>query len=160
MDRLLALLLGLRYRQVVTVKRVRKIIFLYWLKSSVVGVLYVWDMTAYFISSAVLVMLEVVISTYSYARIFCTIRLQQTQVQDTVGSQRASMSPNIARYKKQLSMHWRSPNTGNMLSSFRRNNDCIGCSGIESVSFSGRGYGSKFSLPQFHAESCSLLLED
>ena len=99
-DRLLALLLGLRYRQVVTVKRVRTIIFLFWLKSSVVGVLYVWDMTAYFISSAVLVMLEVVISTYSYARIFCTIRSQQTQVQDNLGSQRGSISPNMARYKK------------------------------------------------------------
>ena len=76
------------------------IIFLFWLKSSVVGVLYVWDMTAYFISSAVSVMLEVVISTYSYARIFCTIRLQQTQVQDNLGSQRGRISPNMARYKK------------------------------------------------------------
>ena len=101
-DRLLALLLGLRYRQVVTVKRVRTIIFLFWLKSSAVGVLYVWDMTAYFISSAVLVMLEVVISTYSYARIFYTIRRQQTQVQDNLASQRGSISPNMVRYKKTI----------------------------------------------------------
>ena len=36
----------------------------------------------------------------SYARIFCTIRLQQTQVQDNLGSQRGSISPNMARYKK------------------------------------------------------------
>jgi len=41
-------------------------------------------------------MLEVIISTYSYARIFRTIRRQQTQVQD----QRGSISPNMARYKK------------------------------------------------------------
>ena len=47
-----------------------------------------------------------------------------------------------------------------MLSSFRRSNDYISRSGIEPVSFSGRGYGSKFSLPQFLTESCSLLLED
>ena len=40
-DRLLALLLGLRYRQVVTAKRVRTIIFLFWLKSSAVGILYI-----------------------------------------------------------------------------------------------------------------------
>ena len=99
-DRLLALLLGLRYRQVVTVKRVRTIIFLFWLKSSAVGIFYVWDMTAYFISSAVLVMLEIVISTYSYARIFYTVRRQQTQVQDNIGSQRGRISPNMARYKK------------------------------------------------------------
>ena len=99
-DRLLALLLGSRYRQVVTVKRVRTIIFLFWLKSSMVGIFYVFDVTVYFISSAVLVMLEVVIATYSYARIFCTTRLQQTQVQDTFGSQRPSMLPNMGRYKK------------------------------------------------------------
>ena len=99
-DRLLALLLGLRYRQVVTVKRVRTSIFLFWLKSSVVGALFVWDMTAYFISSAVLVMLEIVMSTYSYGRIFYTIRRQQTQVQDTFASQKGSISPNMARYKK------------------------------------------------------------
>ncbi|XP_020626984.1 melanocyte-stimulating hormone receptor-like [Orbicella faveolata] len=99
-DRLLALLLGLRYRQVVTVKRVRTIIILFWLKSSAVGILYVWDMTAYFITSAVLVMLQVIISTYSYARIFRTIRRQQTQVQDTLGGQSGSISPNMARYKK------------------------------------------------------------
>lgn len=99
-DRLLALLLGLRYRQVVTVNRVRTIIFLFWLKSSAVGALYVWDMTAYFISSAALVILEVIISTYSYARIFRTFRRQQTQVQDTLGGQKGSISPSMARYKK------------------------------------------------------------
>ena len=59
-------------------------------------------MTAYFISSAVLVMLEVIISTYSYARIFRTIRRQQTQVQDTLGGQSGSISPNMARYKKRV----------------------------------------------------------
>ena len=46
-------------------------------------------------------MLEVVISTYSYARIFYTIRRQQTQLQDNLANQRGSMiSPNMARYKK------------------------------------------------------------
>ena len=99
-DRLLALLLGLRYRQVVTVKRVRTIIFLFWLKSSVVGVLYVWNMTAYFITSAVLVMLQVIISTYSYARIFHTFRRLQKQVKYFFGGQRGSISPKMVRYKR------------------------------------------------------------
>ena len=99
-DRLLALLLGLRYRQVVTVKRVRTIIFLFWLKSSAVGVLYVWNMTAYFITSTVLVMLQVIISTYSYARIFHTFRRLQKQVKYFFGGQRGSISPKMVRYKR------------------------------------------------------------
>ena len=57
-------------------------------------------MTAYFTSSAVLVMLEVITSTYSYVRIFRTIRRKQTQVQDTLGGQRGCISPNMVRYKK------------------------------------------------------------
>jgi len=57
-------------------------------------------MTGFFISSAVVVTLEVIISTYSYARIFRTFRRQQTQVQDTLGAQTGTISPNMARYKK------------------------------------------------------------
>ncbi|XP_078362173.1 adenosine receptor A3-like [Oculina patagonica] len=102
-DRLLALLLRLRYRQVVTVKRVRLVIFLFWLKSSVVGLLFVWNMTAYFITSGVLIALGVIISSYSYTRIFRTIRRQQTQVQDSLGVQRTGNSPYIMRYKKTVS---------------------------------------------------------
>ena len=99
-DRLLALLLGLRYRQVVTVKRVRTIIFLFWLESSAAGILYVWDMTAYFITGAVLVMLQVIISTYSYAKILCTFRRLQKQLKFTFGGPRGSISPKMARYKR------------------------------------------------------------
>ena len=99
-DRLLALLLGIRYRQVVTVKLVRVVVILLWMKSSLVGFLYLCNMTSYYIASGVLIMLEVIISTYSYTRIFRTIRRQQTQVQDTLGGKRAGTSPNMARYKK------------------------------------------------------------
>ena len=100
-DRLLALSLGIRYRQVVTVKRVRvPVVFLLWAKSSVVGCLYLWNNTSYFIASGVLVMLEVIISTYSYTRIFRTIRRQQTQVQDTLEGKRVGTLQNMERYKK------------------------------------------------------------
>ena len=100
MDRLLALLLGIRYRQVVTVKRVRTIVSLFWIKGTMVGLFFVWNMTAYFITSGVLIALEIIISTYSFTRIFRTIRRQQTKVQDTLGVQAKSNSPNMARYKK------------------------------------------------------------
>ena len=99
-DRLLALSLGIRYRQVVTVKRVCVVVLLLWMKSSVVGFLYLWNNTSYYIASGVLIMLEVVISTYSYTTIFRTIRTQQKQVLDTLGGQRPGTSPNMTRYKK------------------------------------------------------------
>ena len=102
-DRLLALLLKLRYRQVVTVKRVRVIIVLFWPISSVLGILFVWDITVYFIASGSLIALQVIVSTYSYTRIFGVIRRQQVQVQDTPGVQRTGNSLNMARYKKTVS---------------------------------------------------------
>ena len=97
-DRLLALLLRLRYRQVVTVRRVCVAIFFFWLTSSVVGVTYLWNAELYFIVSGVIVLLFVAISTYCYAKIFRAIRRQQTQVQDALGSRNIGL--NMARYKK------------------------------------------------------------
>ena len=97
-DRLLALLLRLRYRQVVTVSRVRVSVFLFWLLSSLVGIIFVWSAYLYFIVSGGVVLLNVTISTYCYTRIFRTMQLQQAQVQDTLGSQNIGL--NMARYKK------------------------------------------------------------
>ena len=97
-DRLLALLLRLRYRQVVTVKRIRVLVSLFWLISTAVGTLYIWSAYLYFTVSAVSVLLFVAVSTYCYTRIFRTIRRQQTQVQDVLGC--PSTRLNIARYKR------------------------------------------------------------
>lgn len=97
-DRLLALLLRLRYRQVVTVNRVRSAIFVFWVISIVVGVMYVWNVKLYFIATGVSALILVSISTYCYTRIFCTIRRQQTQVQDAFGSQKSELD--MVRYKK------------------------------------------------------------
>ena len=100
-DRLLALVLRFRYRQVVTIKRVRATVFLLWLKSTAVGILYVQNAHLFVIVSSVLIPLEVIISSYSYTRIFLTIRRQQTQVQDVL--QGGSTAPRMARYKKTVS---------------------------------------------------------
>ena len=97
-DRLLALLLRLRYRQVVTVKRVRVTVLFFWLISSVVGVIYVLNAYLFFIVSGVVVLLFLTVSTYCYTRIFRTMHRQQTQVQDAFGIQ--STGQNMTRYKK------------------------------------------------------------
>ena len=97
-DRLLALRLGLRYRQVVTIKRVRVAVILFWVKSFSVGLLYLWSMTVFFVVSAVLISLEIIVPTYSYTKIFRTIRRQQTQVHSSAHQGQA----NIAKYKKSV----------------------------------------------------------
>ncbi|XP_078357427.1 adenosine receptor A3-like [Oculina patagonica] len=97
-DRLLALLLRLQYRHVVTVKRVRAAIFVFWVISIVVGVMYIWNVKLYFIATGVSAVILISVSTYCYTRIFHTIRRQQTQVQDAFGIQKSDL--NMTRYKK------------------------------------------------------------
>ncbi|XP_078355581.1 adenosine receptor A3-like [Oculina patagonica] len=100
-DRLLALLLRLRYRQIVTVKRVRVTVFLFWLVgTSLISILFFMSMLLYHIVGVVWMLLLLVISTYSYTRIFLTIRRQQMQLQDTHGGQTGGTGLNMARYKK------------------------------------------------------------
>lgn len=97
-DRLLALLLRLRYKQVVTLQRVRVAVFLFWIPTSVAGVLSVWIIPLFYlyISWLFTFLPALIISTYSYTRIFLTIRRLKIQLQDTHGNN----GLNMARYKK------------------------------------------------------------
>ena len=110
-DRLLALLLGLRYRHVVTLCRVRVVIACFWLiavsnssllwvnlilLSDKVGLAMLWTFI-------VLTLISVIISTFSYAKIFFTLRHRQAQVQNHLQSKQSSRITSvltIARYKK------------------------------------------------------------
>ena len=110
-DRLLALLLGLRYRHIVTLRRVRVVIACVWFIAvsnaslyCVASILFhyklelasLWTFRAFIIFS-------IVVSTFSYTKIFFTLRHQQAQVQDHVQPEQSSRVRsvlNIARYKK------------------------------------------------------------
>lgn len=96
-DRLLALLLRLRYKQVVTLQRVRVAVFLFWIPTSVAGVLSVWIIPLFYLYIFWLLTFlpALIISTYSYTRIFLTIRRLKIQLQDTHGN----TGLNMARYK-------------------------------------------------------------
>ena len=117
-DRLLALLLGLRYRHVVTLCRVRVIIACVWFIAVSNASLYcvasilshyklelasVWTLRAFGIFS-------IIVSTFSYTKIFFTLRHQQAQVRDHVQPEQSSRVRsvlNIARYKKTVySVAW------------------------------------------------------
>lgn len=105
-DRLLALLLGLRYRQVVTVRRVMALVVTMWLSSILIAaVVYYSYLIALGMASAGLV-LCIVISTFCYTKIYHTLRLSRAQVQDqgNQGQRNGEGSQlNKARYKKTVS---------------------------------------------------------
>ena len=118
-DRLLALLLRLRYRHVVTSCRVRSIIACFWviaiLNASFCNAAEILfsDMTvrlASYWEFFGLLVFAIVISTFSYTKIFFTIRHQKTQVHRAVQPKqlRQGENPlNIARYKKTVySVAW------------------------------------------------------
>ena len=94
-----ALLLGIRYRQVVTIKRVRIIVFLPWVQCALLGAVSFWSIRAFAIASGVTIMLMITISTYSYTRTFHYFRCRRKAVQDH-GCQGAGTKLMMARYKK------------------------------------------------------------
>ena len=104
-DRLLALLLGLRYRQVVTLKRTLVTLIVGWILCIVGLLAYLWDpiVTSWCVRVALPVCL--VTSFVCYVKIFVILRHNQIQVLDHF-PQRQQNQPvplNIARYKKAVS---------------------------------------------------------
>ena len=112
-DRLLALLLGLRYRHVVTLCRVRVVIACVWFiavsSASLYSVASILFHTSWWTFRA-LVIFSIIVSTFSYTKIFFTLRHQQAQVRDHVQPEQSSRVRsvlNIARYKKTVySVAW------------------------------------------------------
>ena len=105
-DRLLALLLGIRYRHVVTLRRVRVGITCFWLIAPLRGWIWVKRIDISNKVSSVLLILYLVTSIFCYTRIHMKLRHQQAQVQNNVphAQQNAEGIPlNIARYKKTVS---------------------------------------------------------
>ena len=116
LDRLLALLLGLRYRHTVTLRRVWLVIVCFWLISApeaTVSIIYehpiLPEISSWLFSS--LLTFSLLVSVFSYAKIFKTLRYRQVQVhRNTQQGQRPNGGGNqlnIARYKKTVySIAW------------------------------------------------------
>ena len=79
-DRLFALLLKMRYRQVVTLKRVGLAVVFFWFQSIAVSLLVFGDRLVYLSLSCALTLLSVVTATFCYLKIFFTLRQQTAQV--------------------------------------------------------------------------------
>ncbi|KAL9980081.1 hypothetical protein ACROYT_G008624 [Oculina patagonica] len=105
-DRLHALLLGLRYRQVVTLKRVCAAITCFWLFGASLGWIWVWRLDIALKETFVVIILSLVTSIFCYTRIHLKLRDHQAQVQNNVpqGQPNGEGIPlNIARYRKSVS---------------------------------------------------------
>ena len=99
-DRLLALLLGLRYRQTVTLKRINIILAANWVLSSVSALCYILDYRINLWCGYICIPSCLVISFISYRKIFRTL-IHQAQVQVHVQLQSTQPnSLNILKYRK------------------------------------------------------------
>ena len=102
-DRLLALQLGLRYRQVVTMARVRGIIVLTWLVSTSLGLLYYWNVHIFHTVLTMNAPLSLVASTFCYMKIIFTLRRRQAQIQCQQTQMNIFIPGHLLRYQKTVS---------------------------------------------------------
>ena len=105
-DRLLALLLGLRYRHVVTLRRVHLVVICIWLICASGGLIRIWREDITLKLGSVLLTFSLITSIFCYTRINLKLRHHQAQVQNNVsqGQPNGGEIPlNIARYKKTVS---------------------------------------------------------
>lgn len=104
LDRLLALSLGMRYRQIVTLRRIRAITVCSWMISVLMGSMYFWSQRILWIAAFFFVIVCLVTSIFSYTKINLKLRQHQVQVQVHQGQPNGGGTPlDIARYKKTVS---------------------------------------------------------
>ena len=104
-DRLLALLLGLRYKQIVTLKRTYVIVTTFWVFTLVTSSCGIFYHRIIFFSGCPVTLLCLVISVASYTKIFCTLRYHQAQVRDQQQPSQAN-ALNMARFRKAVYSAW------------------------------------------------------
>ena len=101
-DRLLALLLGLRYRQVVKLKRMYLAITFFWVVSILGSTIPFFSVSVTLWYTYILILVCLLTSIFSYARIFLTLRHNQVQIEShsTQGQPRKGIPLNVTRYRK------------------------------------------------------------
>ena len=104
-DRLLALLSGLKYRHVVTLRRARAVITCIWLIGISIAAIHLWNINIAFTVAFVDTLAFLSISAVSYGKILRTLR-HQLKVVHAVPQGQTNGGPaplNIARYKRSVS---------------------------------------------------------
>ena len=106
-DRLLALLLRMRYRQVVTLKRVRMLVVVTWFSGGIIPSTLIFDATVAGRLVSTLLLLCMVTSTFCYVKMYHTLRRHHIQVHEHVQQPQphgGAIGPlNMTRYRKTVS---------------------------------------------------------
>ena len=105
-DRLLALLLGVRYRHVATLRRMQFFVLAFWLCSIAVAVTFFFNFVITILIICILVLLCLVISTLCHVKIYLKLRHHQAHIQDHVHQEQLNgggIPLNIGRYRKTVS---------------------------------------------------------
>ena len=103
-DRLLALLLGLRYRQVVTLRRVRLLVVSVWLLCFALAIMLVFYHDIAIRIMYISMLLCIVTSTFCYIKIYFTLSQHRARIQEARQQSNGGGPPlNITRYRKTVS---------------------------------------------------------
>ncbi|XP_020620389.1 melanocyte-stimulating hormone receptor-like [Orbicella faveolata] len=105
-DRLLALMLGLRYRQVVSLRRTSVFVVSLWLFIAAIVIVAFYNFHIALNIAYVILLLCIGTSTFCYMKIYLTLRHRETQVQGEVHQGQLDgqgITLNIARYRKTVS---------------------------------------------------------
>ena len=108
-DRLLALLLGLRYRHVVTLRRVQVLLVLVWFYNGAAAMTYLYNDSLTVAIACTGLLLCLLTSTFCYTNIYIVLHHHQTHVQvhshddDQEDPNKVGTHINIARYKQTVS---------------------------------------------------------
>ena len=105
-DRLVALLLGLRYRQVVTLKKVWVVVAVFWLFATGNAILSLYSIPIAALNDYIVLILCAATSIFCYTKIYLTLHHHQVTVADHVheGEPNGRRVPlNISRYRKTVS---------------------------------------------------------
>ena len=98
-DRLLALLSGVRYRHIVTVRRTRAFVIWFWISSIVLASFSIWKYEIPFSFRYGIILLCLLISAACYTKIYFVLR-QRLHVNNEEKEKAAEILGNIARYRK------------------------------------------------------------
>ena len=107
-DRLLALTLGLRYRQVVTVKKACAFVIMFWIVSIIFSAMYAQNVRITIWYSHIVIPVSFFTSVSSYTKIFWELHRHERQVRGNIiqreQSSNSSSAPlNISQYRKGVS---------------------------------------------------------
>ena len=102
-DRLLVLKLGLKYREVVTLRRVQILVAAFWLLDAGTALVMFYNARIGTNITFVVLILCTVTSAFCYTKIYIALRHHQTAVHDQGQQNGGGNALNIARYKKTVS---------------------------------------------------------